>query len=289
MKKILIAIMMLLLTASLVSASWSKTPDQIVGLGDVGDYSAPTFYTYKGIEKLIVGEYREDGKAANGYPKVNGEFFGFEWDGTQYTKNNNLVKGLSVDYYNPQLTTWHKNKNLDILFIGDLNGHIKAYKMTGKDWNKGKWKEIPKMTTGLPQNIVDPYPAIVEIGKKTYMVLTSQNCGVYAYQFKDGQWIENKNMTKGIKEGLKPDESLCISQAASTTIGKDILLMISNQDGKFFTYTYQKNKWVRNDDFMSGLTRIYKGGYMPTFYQRNGNLYMLIGNLYGNFDAFKWI
>jgi len=103
---------------------WDSNADIVGGLGDVGNYSAPTVFTLDSDLYLISGE-------------TSGRFNGFKWNTTteEWDSNADIVSGLTDIGDNSAQAVFYLGDDL-YLISGEYSGHFTGFKWntTDEEW-----------------------------------------------------------------------------------------------------------------------------------------------------------
>lgn len=112
-------------------STWTSDSYPITGLTDVGDYSAPTVYVYKGDYYLLSGS-------------GNTGFFGWKWNGASWSADQSITVGLVQGNWGRNAPTVFLKGGFLCCVVGSRDAVYNGYL-----WDGTQWQSNLELSSGL--------------------------------------------------------------------------------------------------------------------------------------------
>jgi len=213
-------------------SSWTYDTDIFSGLTDLGDYSAPTTFTYDGSYYLI------SGKSGAGYN-------GYQWNGVTWVTDSDIVIGIG------EVGTWSKpdvfKMNGSMYLISGGSGSGTA---TGNKWNGSQWVADTAIMNGLVTSFVSFDSEVFEKDGEFYLIAGSNDGQFDGYKWVESTWVSNSSIVTGLTD---------VGDYSSPTIFyiDDELYLISGLIGGTFNgWNWNGSQWISDGGIISGLPSV---------------------------------
>ncbi|OYT35010.1 MAG: hypothetical protein B6U87_01200, partial [Candidatus Aenigmarchaeota archaeon ex4484_52] len=232
-------------------------------LGDIGENSAPTIFEKDNILYLISGNQ-------------TGGFTGFNWTGTEWQTDTNIVNGLSItspSFSKPN--TFYKNNNL-YLITGKCNGEFEGFNWTGTEWQTDN-----NIISGLG-DVGDRSTPNVFQKDSTWYLISGEVYGVfYGFNWTGTEWQQDENIVNGLCD--------IGDNSAPTVFQKDsnLYLISGAYNGNFYGFKWNGTQWEPDNVINLSLGDIGENS-APTIFEKDNILYLISGNQTGGFTGFNW-
>lgn len=194
---------------------WSKNDAMNDGIstGIVDNrYPKPTVYYWEGAWRTIIGS-------------IDGDFYGYMWDGTQWNRDYWIVQGLIEISTRSSPAIFYKDGAFHMIH-GSVDGTFKGY-----DWDGSTWSLNTQLIAGLPIDIgTYSIPTLFEFNDEWYLVAGEGDGVITNYVLTDDGWQSVESMDDSLTK-------LNGNSAPTTFVKSGIPYMISGTlDGTFYGY-----------------------------------------------------
>lgn len=267
--KILIILLLLLgfLVYPASADTWVEDTNIVSGLQDIGFCSTPTIFNDSGTWKLITGT-------------SNGNFFGFEWNGTGWNSNTSLVTGIGSVGWDSSPDVFYKDDTW-YLITGGGDGSFYGYKWTGS-----VWQADASIVNGLGNIGWGSSPDIFYKNDTWYLIAGEQD-GVYnGFNWTGTAWQSDPAIASGLGD-------VGFYSRPTTFHNNDTWYLITGErDSNLHGFNWTGTTWQSDSTIISGLEDwalygIASTWSKPEIFNYMGTFNLILGEGTGNFYGFE--
>ena len=208
--------------------------------------------------------------------RVEGGFFGFDWNGTGWTQNSTINASLPYSLYYGSPSVFQIGSQT-LMISGD-----NANALYGFDWNGTGWTQNSTINASLPNFGDQLSPSIFQIGTQWFMILGESNGGFDGFDWNGTGWTQNKTINASL-----PDLGL-VSVPSVFQIGLQWFMIAGQVNGGFDGFDWNGTGWTQNSTINASLPDIGDSS-APSVFQIGSQTFMISGENYGGFFGFDWI
>jgi len=205
--------------------TWFVNSSLVLGLGDVGSYSAPAIaFNITGNGKWILISGSSSGTLA-----------GFDWNGVQWVSNNSLVSGLvgMTKDSAPAIAFNITGDGKWNLISGSSSGYYGFY------WNGVQWVSNNSLVSGLGSSGSTPALAFNVTGNGKWNLISGTGSGFVGFYWTGINWTSDPALVSGLEDpGSQSAPTLAFNLLENTWY-----LVTGLSTGQFYSYYWGVNRW----------------------------------------------
>lgn len=209
-------------------AEWQSNSSIVSGLS-ISYRAAPTVFNMGGTVYLIFGAYSHD-------------FTGYNWTGSAWQSDTNIVSGLSTAGTTYCTPTVFNMSGVWYLITGERYGTFRGF-----NWTGSAWQSDTNIVSGLSTTANHITPTVFEISGTWYLIIGKEDGTFSGFKRVGAAWQSYSNIVSGLGDlGGYSAPSVC-------TIGDTLYLIAGASDDEFHGFDWTGSAWQSNTNIVDGL------------------------------------
>lgn len=212
----------------------------------------------------------------------SGNFFGFDWTGTQWEQNNTINASLPDLGHDSGPSVFQMGTQW-FLISGEYDGGF-----FGFDWNGTSWRQNATINASLPDIGVWSAPNVFHMDK-WYLIAGAEEGGFFGFSWNGTSWKQNSSINASLPDLDGTETSLGYSAPSVFQMGSQWFLITGESNGGFLGFDWTGTQWEQNSTINASLPNTYMGISKPSVFQMGSQWFMIAGGWLGTFYGFDRI
>jgi len=240
---------------------WNNNNTLNLGFPDFINHASPTVFFQNGIYKAIIGN-------------LDGNMFGYQWNGSTWISNTSIVSGLSSVSRSAAPEAFYDADGELSLIVGASAGTFIGYQWTGSTWVSNSTK-----VAGIGDIGIESVGTIFNNGQ-TLITGERENGALTGFQWNGTGWALNSSIISGIPA------SLGIYSTPTAIKFRNITYLIVTVGSNILSYKNNGSAWS-SDSFMQNTLSGFDYQSRITIFNDSKKFHAIVGKGDGTMISFS--